>query len=292
MYPLTTAWTLYRETKKLNTHSTTVDKNRWQKHIAPYFEEKPIEEITSLEITHFRMHLERKGLSPQSVTNILGLLRRVIKRAAKLECYKGPIPFFEMPRFDNRRMRYLTSDEAHLLLEALRERSEQWHDIASFALYTGMRAGEIFGLTTSHLNLKTGHVLVTGTKTGKDRIIPLNTLARNTVERCLKGRPNGGLLFPRQDNKSYRLVSPVFAKAVKACRLNDGIPDRRNRIVFHSLRHTFASWLVQAGTPLLVVGQLLGHSTLQMTMRYAHLAPDQGALAVEYICEILSSRAA
>ena len=64
--------------------------------------------------------------------------------------------------------------------------------------------------------------------------------------------------------------------------LNDGITDRRQKLVFHSLRHTFASWLVQMGKPLYTVSQLLGHSDLKMTMRYAHLAPDtQRAAAME-----------
>lgn len=292
MYSLSSGWTLYRTTKKLNPHSARVDENRWKLHIDPYFKDANFEEISSLKITKFRMHLECKNLSPQSVANILGLLRRVMRRAVKLECYKGTLPVFEMPQFDNRRMRYLTSDEAHILLEALQERSSQWHDIASFALHTGMRAGEIFQLSTSHLNMKTGHALVVGTKTGKDRILPLNKSARAILDKHLQHRNNGSLIFPRLDNKPYRLVSPIFSRTVEACRLNDGISDRRNRIVFHSLRHTFASWLVQSGTPLLVVGQLLGHSTLQMTMRYAHLAPDQGTIAVEQICEILKNRSA
>jgi len=69
---------------------------------------------------------------------------------------------------------------------------------------------------------------------------------------------------------------------VKDLGLNDGITDRRQKLVFHSLRHTFASWLVQMGKPLYTVSQLLGHSDLKMTMRYAHLAPDtQRAAAME-----------
>jgi integrase len=61
--------------------------------------------------------------------------------------------------------------------------------------------------------------------------------------------------------------------------LNDKISDRRLKVVFHSLRHTFASWLVMDGTPLFTVSKLLGHSDIGMTMRYAHLAPDHLRLA-------------
>jgi integrase len=74
-----------------------------------------------------------------------------------------------------------------------------------------------------------------------------------------------------------------FRKAVKNCGFNDGISDRRQRVVFHTLRHTFASWLVQAGVPIAAVSQLLGHSNIQLTMRYAHLANDQAHHAVDLI---------
>ena len=62
------------------------------------------------------------------------------------------------------------------------------------------------------------------------------------------------------------------------------IQDARQRVVFHSLRHTFASWLVQRGTPLYTVAELMGHTTLEMTKRYSHLAPDslrKAALSLE-----------
>jgi len=64
--------------------------------------------------------------------------------------------------------------------------------------------------------------------------------------------------------------------------LNDGVADHRRKLVFHSLRHTFASWLVHMGKPLYTVNCLMGHSCIKMTIRYAHLAPDtQQAAAME-----------
>ena len=75
----------------------------------------------------------------------------------------------------------------------------------------------------------------------------------------------------------------VFSRAVRDSGLNDGISDRRHKVVFHTLRHTFASWLIQDGYPIALVSQMLGHSSIQVTMRYAHLAPLQERQAVETI---------
>jgi len=69
-------------------------------------------------------------------------------------------------------------------------------------------------------------------------------------------------------------VSAAFARAVKRLKFNEGISDRRNKVVFHTLRHTFASWLVSQNESILTIKELLGHKCLNMTLRYAHLCSD------------------
>jgi site-specific recombinase XerD len=81
----------------------------------------------------------------------------------------------------------------------------------------------------------------------------------------------------------FHKVSKKFRQAVNICGFNEGITDNRYRVVFHTLRHTFASWLVQRGVPIHVVSNLLGHSSIHVTERYAHLAPDQGRAALELL---------
>ena len=155
-------------------------------------------------------------------------------------------------------------------------------DTIEVTLYTGLRAGEIFSLQQSSLDIQNKYVHVFDTKSSLNRSVHLNTPALEILQRhvCLN-RPY--LFFNDQTCSPIRFVSRIFTSAVERAGLNPPDVDRRNKVVFHTLRHTFASWLVQDGTPLAVVAQLLGHANIRMTMRYAHLAPGQGYSAVEKI---------
>jgi site-specific recombinase XerD len=78
-------------------------------------------------------------------------------------------------------------------------------------------------------------------------------------------------VFPSSGGKPQKAVSRVFERTVKKLGFNAGLTDIRDKVVFHSLRHSFASWLVQNDQPLYVVAECLGHSSLSMTKRYSHL---------------------
>lgn len=82
--------------------------------------------------------------------------------------------------------------------------------------------------------------------------------------------------FAHDSSKIFKEIAPkTFYRAVDKSGLNQNVTDRRQRVVFHTLRHTFASWLVQKGVHLSTIGQLLGHTSMKMTMRYAHLDPTK-----------------
>ena len=87
------------------------------------------------------------------------------------------------------------------------------------------------------------------------------------------GNPHN-LIFVDRNGHKIRSISNAFDRAVKNLGFNDGVSDRRFRVTFHTLRHTYASWLVQKGVDLYTVKKLMGHSTLAMTERYSHLAQD------------------
>jgi integrase len=94
-----------------------------------------------------------------------------------------------------------------------------------------------------------------------------------------RGEPND-LLFVARDGGTIDAISDTFERVVDKVGLNNGVKSRAQKVVFHTLRHTFASWLAIQGTPSLTIMELMGHKDIKMTMRYAHLIPDQKRTAV------------
>lgn len=278
------AFNVYRELvlSSQTRREITTEVGRWENHVSPVLGEYQLDKIKNLQILQLKKSLETKNLSPQSVYHCLSLARRILHRAEEWELYPGPVPRFRMPKFDNRRLRFLTPHEVGKLLKKLEEASELWRDVAAFAVYTGLRAGEIYNMRPYAVDTENAQVKVYDSKNSLSRIVPLNPHALAIVQKYRYKARHDLPLFQengRLPERSYH----VFRKAVQDCGFNRGVTDRRERICFHSLRHTFASWLVQSGTPLALVSRLLGHKDIKMTMRYSHLAPSQEREAVSLI---------
>ena len=270
------AWKFYDDfiLQSHSKRSQTTETGRWKNHISPIVGEKLINELTIYDLLELRKSLEAKKLSPQTIFHCLSLLRRILNRVVDYDP-SVQVPKFRnvMPKFDNRRLRYLSRPELDRLLNILKRKSKDWFDISVFAVNTGLRRGEIFNLGSENINDSDRNICILDSKTHKNRVVPLNGTAFKIISN-------------NKNKKIFTLSAPkTFEQAVKESGLNDGIKDSRHKVVFHTLRHTFASWLVQRGVKLEVVSQLLGHSSLNITMRYAHLAPSQGKSAVNLISD-------
>lgn len=189
--------------------------------------------------------------------------------------YSGRIPTaaLKMPKVDNARVRYLTPDEAERLLIALKARSLPWWRIASVSLHTGMRLGEVLGMAWGDLDMNADVIHVRFGKTGV-RMAHMNETVKDIFEELPAGPPSA-LIFPstRGTIRKVTDASNTFVRVVEALGLNQGVTDDRQKVVFHTLRHTFASWLAISGVPH-TISTLMGHSSMEMTKRYAHLCPD------------------
>lgn len=288
---LNEAFELYKNLVLVNSslRARKTEEGRWNRHLAPVAGVWQLEEIRPLKISILNSQLFGKELSPQTIYHCLSLLRRVLNRAVEWEIYPGPVPKIRMPKFDNRRIRFLSQDEAERLLDQLKITSPLWHDIALFALNTGLRCGEILAMTASQINLNAKVCTVKDSKTRLGRSVPLNDSALSVVHHYITVNRCVSVPIFNKNNRPINPYSRQFHLAVKKCGFNTGITDRRERVCFHTLRHTFASWLVQRGVQLQLVGQLLGHTTMKMTLRYAHLAPEQGIQAVMTLPKLSNS---
>lgn len=166
---------------------------------------------------------------------------------------------------------FCTKDDVQKLLATI---TETWlKDVIVFAILTGMRRGEIVNLRWKDDNLLRRTILVESnptfiTKQGKKRIIPLNDTAFYLLQ-SRYGKEKSEYVFTLNGRQIFdQWITHAFKKAVRAAKLED------DRLHFHSLRHTFASWLVQDGVSLFEVQQLLGHSSPRVTEVYSHLQPE------------------
>ena len=187
------------------------------------------------------------------------------------------------PKIDNRRLRFLSKDEADALLAELKNISLELHDECVLALYCGLRAGEIHNLTWGDIDFGNGQILIRDPKNGQNRFAFLTAPVKAMLELRFDGQNKESLLFPTATGKKRVQVSRTFGDCVEKLGLNAGVNDPRQRVVFHTLRHTFASWLVQKGVPLHTVAELMGHRSIAMTQRYAHLSPESLRNAVNLL---------
>ncbi len=263
-------------------------------YILPYFADTPLSEIDSNKMDKFLLHLlsvkslrTGKNLSASTRTHIINLISQIFNYAItrKLgENLENPIKFIEKPMNTNQRQRWLKPHEAKRLLDALFERSVDTHDIAKIALFTGMRQAEILNLTWENIDRENKVIFLSQTKSGKTRYVYM-------TEECLE------VLNRRYDKQAFsekvfktNALSKTFDRTVKQLGFNDNIDNPLNKVCFHTLRHTFASWQVQSGKSLFEVAGLLGHSSDAMTQRYSHLCPDKLQKATQSIEGILELR--
>jgi integrase len=284
------AWAIFDEKWLPNLKRPESERMTYNIYLKPVLGGKLLKDITPLEMEGMKTNLLAKGLAPASVKLIIGNVRRVYNKLTEWDLYSGPKPMdkVKMPKVDNARDRFLTADEAQTLLAAVNKRSPLWYDISLTSLHTGMRLSEVLGLRPQDVDLK-NKLLHPDGKTGK-RSIPMNDVLFQTLERVVAERQDSELLFPSRKGTQLPSDSATksFARAVVDAKLNPANVDRRHKVVFHTLRHTYCSWLAMEGVPLYVIGEMVGHSSTEMTKRYSHLCPDKRVQTVNVVQAIFS----
>jgi integrase len=221
-----------------------------------------------------------------TVRHALCLARQAFNKVTVWRLWTGdnPCKGVAFPTPNNARQRFLTQEEAARLLEGLKLRSPQVARIAAMSLYGGMRLGEVLSLNWSNVDLNNGIIMLQDTKNSESRPVFITEPIRKIIDELSPGEPDQPL-FKSKAGNPVQWLSKSFAATVNELKLNEGISDPRERVSFHTLRHTYASWAVMAGVPLYVVGKALGHRTLTMTARYSHLAADSHRAASEAVAQ-------
>ncbi|MCX5855770.1 MAG: site-specific integrase [Deltaproteobacteria bacterium] len=184
---------------------------------------------------------------------------------------ESPTRSVKLPKFDNKRQGFFSHEEADLLLVKLKEKNETVSRMALLSLHTGMRASEILSLTWGCVDTDRGIIAILDTKSGKSRTAFMTDQLRSMFLGMKRSKRNDLVFFQRK-MKLYGEIPPLFRHVVEDLKLNENITDKRQRLCFHSLRHTFASWHAENGTNLYVIKELLGHGSIQLTERYSHLS--------------------
>jgi integrase len=250
---------------------------------AAFGADTPLTAITSAKISAYRAQRianpsakTGRPLKAAGVNGPLALLRHLLKVANQEWELLREVPRVRLVKPDQGRLRWLTREEATRLLEALgRARNPDVLDLTILALGTGCRRSELLELTWDRVDRARGVIRLELTKSGKRREVPFG----RDVDAVLARRQQASTrVFQRASWEAYRYA---FESAVVAAKIDD--------FRFHDLRHTYASWLVQAGRPLAEVQALLGHRTLAMTNRYSHLAPENLRIAVSALDGVLGA---
>lgn len=254
--------------------SRVTEQGLWRIWIAPVMQDKPLAQLSAFDVERVKSAMLKAGRAAASVKYALAVVGQIWTLAVRDGFASGPCPakLVTLPKKDNRRQRYLSAEESHLLLAELKQRTPTSHDMALCALDMGLRFGEIAGLTWQDVDLERKQVLIRDPKARTNRVAFLTARTLRMLK-ARKALATGQFVFPSRTGGLMDRISHVFRHVADRL-FNQGVDDPRQRVCFHTLRHTFASWLVEAGTSLYAVKELMGHADFDMTQRYSHLSPE------------------
>jgi len=191
-----------------------------------------------------------------------------------------------MPEINNKRQGYLSKEEAKKVLDILKLKHRLTYDLTVLLLFTGARFSEITGASSiknktgedtplkwSDVNFNNDTIYFKETKNGNERHIAMNEVLLETIKYLHENRVNDNVISNSKGGIILRMPDH-FRDSVEKVLVGNKKKESKYKITAHSLRHTHASWLAEAGLDILQIKEQLGHKNIDMTMRYAHLIPN------------------
>lgn len=238
------------------------------------FGDKNIHEITAWSIEQYKMK-RKEEVKASSVNRELTMLKSMLNKAVEWGKLKEAPKRVKLLKGVKSRLRYLMPDEVQRLISNC---SDHLKPIVVVAVHTGMRKGEFLSLQWKQIDFEKGIITLSDTKNDQRRYVPMDETVKSTLSEIK--RKSDYVFRGKKEGKPLVWIELSFHNALE----KSGIEDFK----IHDMRHTFASNLVMAGVDLMTVKELLGDKSIEMTMRYAHLAPEHKMRAVNVLDEVLN----
>jgi integrase len=302
----------YAPWRKANRKRADEDIYRLQARFGAEFGHEYLASISPLLLDRWRSKRVTAGIKPITVNRDIAILKALLSKAEEWGIISAnPLIKFKPAPVDSvAKVRYLSREEETRLKRALiareeklktaRERGNEWKknrgynllpDLRQYvfadhmtsmillSINTGLRRGELFNLRWKNVNFDRALLTVEGdtAKNGKTRHVPLNAIAFQVLKDWRAQSLQAELVFSSQNGNPFDNVKKAWASILESAEVQS--------FRWHDMRHHFASKLVMAGVDLNTVRELLGHSDIKMTLRYAHLAPEHKAKAVAKLVE-------
>jgi integrase len=239
------------------------------------FGSRPLGQISRAELQDWQAR-KRQTCKPATVNRIMCRLRHMFNRAVDWDLLdQSPMKGIKFLPENNARLRYLSREECDSLVESCI--APHLRAIVTVALHTGMRSGEIRSLQWNDLDFDSGFIVIRDSKNGEPRHVPMDSTVVDLL-RNYPRTPGSEFVFTNAAGGRIGWLQHGFRKALGRAGLSD--------LHFHDLRHTFASQWMMAGGELYSLRDILGHKTIAMTQRYAHLSPAYKRAMVERMEQI------
>jgi site-specific recombinase XerD len=247
------------------------------------FRDRAADSITSQDLEqHLAQTAEESDWAPATINRYRALVSLVFRLGIESGKVKeNPARLVKHRQENNARVRWLSAEEDVRLRAVISVTCPEHMPELDLALNTGLRLSELYGLDWENVNLARRVLTIPLPKNGEMRHVPLNAPALAALGELQKHSDGTGPLIRNAENGALASPRYWFEPAVKKAKIRN--------FSWHCLRHTFASRLVMAGVDLRTVQELMGHKSIQMTVRYAHLTPTHTLAAVERLVGTVSA---
>ncbi|MFH1201868.1 MAG: tyrosine recombinase XerC [Candidatus Omnitrophota bacterium] len=263
----------YLEIEKNYSKHTLLNYRIDLKEFAAFVADMPLEKVDYIFLRKYLVHLKSKNLSKRTVSRQLSCLRSFFKFLNREGYLKSnPVLLISSPKQDKHLPAFLTEEEVGKLLDAPPQSPAGLRDKAILeTLYsTGMRIGELVGLNVESVDVVGGCIKVLG-KGKKERLVPIGDRALLTIRNYLdkrEGKSEALFLNKNKRRLTDRGIRMMMNKYIKQV-------SQKEHISPHTLRHSFATHLLNRGADLRSVQELLGHANLSTTQIYTHLTTER-----------------